>query len=203
MTSGEANAQLLAFFKALANESRLRLLGFLAQHERNVQELAEAIGVSEPTASHHLAMLRELGLVSRRTDGNTHWYSFVPTALPAMASQILSVEGVARLAGPAGPRGSNESIVKNFIGADGKLTNLPAQRKKRYAVLSWLVRKLQEDRRYSEKEINEAIQRYHWDSATIRREFIGYGMMAREKGVYWRLSDFDWLSPDGKEPVSY
>lgn len=203
MTSGEANAQLLAFFKALANESRLRLLGFLAQHERNVQELAEAIGVSEPTASHHLAMLRELGLVSRRTDGNTHWYSFVPTALPAMASQILSVEGVARLAGPAGPRGSNESIVKNFIGADGKLTNLPAQRKKRYAVLSWLVRKFDEDRRYSEKEINETIQRYHWDSATIRREFIGYGMMAREKGVYWRLSDFDWLSPDGKEPISY
>ena len=199
----DQNARLLAFFKALANESRLRLLGFLAQREHSVQELAEAIGVTEPTASHHLAMLRELGLVSRRTEGNTHWYAFVPTALPAMASQILSAEGVAKLAGPAGPRGSAESIVENFLGADGKLTNLPAQRKKRYAVLSWLVRKFDEDRRYTEKEINEGLQKYHWDSATIRREFIGYGMMAREKGVYWRLSDFDWLSADGKEPVSY
>lgn len=201
--SSRSNEQLLAFFKALANESRLRLLGFLAQQEHSVQELADAIGVSEPTASHHLAMLRDLGLVSRRTEGNTHWYSFVPTALPAMASQILSVEGVARLAGPAGPRGSAEAIVQNFIGADGKLTHIPAQRKKRYAVLAWLVRKFEEDRRYSEKEVNEIIQRYHWDSATLRREFIGYGMMAREKGVYWRLSDFDWLSADGKEPVSY
>ena len=199
----DQNAKLLAFFKALANESRLRLLGFLAQREHSVQELADAIGVSEPTTSHHLAILRELGLVQRRTEGTTHWYSFVATALPAMASQILSVEGVARLAGPAGPRGSAEAIVENFLGADGKLTNIPAQRKKRYAVLAWLVRKFEEDRRYSEKEVNELLQRYHWDSATIRREFIGYGMMAREKGVYWRLSDFDWLSADGKEPVSY
>ncbi len=197
------NTKLLAFFKALANESRLRLLGFLAQREHSVQELAEAVGVSEPTASHHLAILRDLGLVSRRTEGNTHWYSFVATALPSMAAQILSVEGVAKLAGPAGPRGSQEAIVQNFIGADGKLTHIPAQRKKRYAVLAWLVRKFDEDRRYTEKEINEGLQRYHWDSATLRREFIGYGMMAREKGAYWRLSDFDWLSPDGKEPVSY
>lgn len=200
---GATNERLLAFFKALANESRLRLLGFLAQREHSVQELAEAIGVSEPTASHHLAMLRDLGLVSRRTEGNTHWYSFVPTVLPAMATQILSVESVAKLAGPAGPRGSSEAILKNFLGADGKLTHLPAQRKKRYAVLAWLVRKFDEDRRYTEKEINEGLQKYHWDSATIRREFIGYGMMAREKGAYWRLSDFDWLTADGKEPVTY
>ncbi|MFT3808645.1 MAG: metalloregulator ArsR/SmtB family transcription factor [Micropepsaceae bacterium] len=199
----DQNARLLAFFKALANESRLRLLGFLAQREHSVQELAEAIGVSEPTASHHLAILRDLGLVSRRTEGNTHWYSFVATALPSMAAQILSVDGVAKLAGAAGPRGSAEAIVENFLGADGKLTHIPAQRKKRYAVLAWLVRKFDEDCRYTEKEINEGLQKYHWDSATIRREFIGYGMMAREKGVYWRLSDFDWLSPDGKEPVSY
>ena len=199
----EQNARLLAFFKALANESRLRLLGFLAQREHSVQELAEAIGVTEPTTSHHLSMLRDLGLVNRRTEGTTHWYSFVPTALPAMAAQILSAEGVAKLAGPAGPCGSAEAIVENFLGADGKLTHIPAQRKKRYAVLAWLVRKFEENRRYTEKEINEAIQKYHWDSATIRREFIGYGMMAREKGAYWRLSDFDWLSADGKEPVSY
>jgi hypothetical protein len=199
----ETTSRLLSFFKALANESRLRLLGLVAQREHSVQELAAAVGVTEPTASHHLAMLRDLGLVSRRADGNTHWYSFVPDSLTGMAKQVLSVEGVAGLAGPARPRGSQDSVVANFLGEDGKLTHIPAQRKKRYAVLSWLVRKFEEDRKYTEKEINEVIQRYHWDSATLRREFIGYHMMEREKGIYWRVSDFDWRSVDGSLPVSY
>ncbi len=203
MTSEDANARLLAFFKALANESRLKLLGLVAQREHSVQELAGAAGITEPTASHHLAILRELGLVKRRTDGNTHWYGFVPTALPAMAAQILSVEGVAKLAGPARPRGSAESVIANFLDADGKLTHIPAQRKKRYAVLAWLVRKFEEGRSYSEAEVNELLQQYHWDSATLRREFIGYRMMEREKGVYRRISDFDWRSVDGSDPVSY
>ena len=196
-------ARLLAFFKALAHESRLRLLGLVAQREHSVQELAAAIGVSEPTASHHLAMLRELGLVQRRTEGNTHWYRFAPEALAAMAKSILSVGDVAKLAVAATPKGSSEAVVANYLGPDGKLTHIPAQRKKRYAVLAWLVRKFEEGRRYTEKEVNALLQTYHWDSATLRREFIGYGMMAREKGVYWRLSDFDWLSADGSEPRTY
>jgi predicted transcriptional regulator len=193
---------LLKFFKAMAHESRLKLLGLVAQREHSVQELATAVGISEPTASHHLAMLRELGLVSRRTDGNTHWYSYVSDALTKLARQVLSREGVAKLAAtPA--RNSPEAIIANYLGEDGKLTHIPAQRKKRYAVLAWLVRKFDEDRRYAEREVNELLQRYHWDSATLRREFIGYRMMEREKGIYRRMSDFDWRSIDGSEPVSY
>jgi predicted transcriptional regulator len=44
---------LLDFFKALADESRLKLLGFLGEGERNVSQLAELMGLSEPTISHH------------------------------------------------------------------------------------------------------------------------------------------------------
>jgi biotin operon repressor len=199
----DMTTQLLAFFKALAHESRLRLLGLVAQREHSVQELAGALGITEPTASHHLAMLRELGVVSRRTDGNTHWYAFVPDALSALAKQILSVEGVAKLAGPAKPRGSAEAVIANFLDAEGKLTQIPAQRKKRYAVLAWLVRQLEEDRRYTEAEINAFLKRFHWDSATLRREFIMNRMMQREAGIYWRLSDFDWLPADGSIPATY
>lgn len=198
----ERNARLLAFFKALAHESRLKLLGLVAQREHSVQELAAGVGVTEPTASHHLAILRDLGLVRRRTDGNTHWYSFVPDALTAMAAQILSVENVASLAGPARPRASAASTVENFIGSDGKLTQIPAQRKKRYAVLTWLVRKFEPGHSYTEAEVNTLLQQFHWDSATLRREFIGYRMMARERGIYRRLPDTDWRSVDGGDPVS-
>lgn len=199
----ETTARLLAFFKALAHESRLKLLGLVAQREHSVQELAVAVGITEPTASHHLAMLRELGLVSRRTDGNTHWYAFVPDALAAMAKQVMTTESVAKLAGPSRPRETSDAVVANYLDAEGKLKGIPAQRKKRYAVLAWLVRQFEDNRRYSEKEVNEILQKRHWDSATLRREFIMYRMMQREGGIYWRLSDFDWRSPDGSEPQFY
>ena len=61
----EADVQvLLAFFKAMANESRLRIVGLLAERERNVQELAQLLGLKEPTVSHHLAVLKQLGVVT-------------------------------------------------------------------------------------------------------------------------------------------
>ncbi|MCE9523689.1 MAG: metalloregulator ArsR/SmtB family transcription factor, partial [Alphaproteobacteria bacterium] len=63
---------LLNFFKALAHESRLRLIGFVAEREHSVQELATRMALKEPTVSHHLALLREVGLVSLRQDGTTH-----------------------------------------------------------------------------------------------------------------------------------
>lgn len=198
------NLDLLSVFKALANESRLRLLGLVAQREHSVQELAAAVAISEPTASHHLAMLRETGLVARRVAGTTHWYSFVPDALTRLSKRFLTREAMAKLASvPVPSRGSAEATLANYLNPDGTLKRIPSSRKKRYAVLAWLVRKFEEDRRYSEREVNELLQRHHWDSATLRREFIGYHMMEREKGVYWRTSDMDWRSADGAEPVVY
>lgn len=40
---------LLQFFKALANESRLKLVGAIAQQERSVEELASILDLKEPT----------------------------------------------------------------------------------------------------------------------------------------------------------
>ena len=47
---------------------------------------------------------------------------------------------LAKLAVAATPKGSSEAVVANYLGPDGKLTHIPAQRKKRYAVLAWLER---------------------------------------------------------------
>ncbi len=193
---------LVPFFKALAHESRLRMLGLVAQREHSVQQLAAAVNISEPTASHHLAILRAVGLVAMRADGTTHWYGFVPDTLQKLAKNVFTQDSIQKLA-TIPRRDSPEAILKNYLDAQGKLTQIPATRKKRYAVLVWLVRQLEEDRRYTEKEINAFLQRFHWDSATLRREFIINRMMARENGVYWRLSDFDWLTADGSEPKVY
>src|SRR6516164_9807347 len=93
-------AALLAFFKAMANESRLRIVGLLAERERSVQELAELLDLKEPTVSHHLAVLKELGLVTARAEGVTHWHALMPEALTEFSRSFFEDGAVAAAAAP-------------------------------------------------------------------------------------------------------
>ena len=68
------------------------------------------------------------------------------------------------------------------------MKSIPAQRKKLEAVLRYVVKAFKVGKRYSEKQVNEILARYHEDTATLRRELVGYGLMKREGGggEYWR-----------------
>ena len=183
---------LLNFFKALAHESRLRLLGFVAEREHSVQELAARSALKEPTVSHHLAMLRDVGLVTLRQDGTTHWYMLEPKTLSRMARALLAPGQLAALTGIETQPTNDEKIVRNYLTPDGRLKDFPASRKKRRVILVWLVRKFDEGRDYSETQVNELIERRHHDRETFRRELVGYRMLARKGGVYWRLPETEW-----------
>ena len=56
--------------KVLADENRLRMIGYLSNQEHNVGELADLLGLTEPTISHHLTRLRDaiLDLNTRITE---------------------------------------------------------------------------------------------------------------------------------------
>ena len=182
-------APLLEFFKAMAHESRLKLVGLLAQRERSVQELAELTGLKEPTVSHHLAVLEALGLVTVRAEGTTRWRSLDVAALERLSRAVL--EPPADLA-PKPAQSWEEKVLANFVGADGRLKVVPASRRKRAVVLAWLARMFEEGRRYAEAEVNATLQDRWWDAATLRRELIGAEMMARADGVYCRLPQAGW-----------
>jgi hypothetical protein len=83
-------------------------------------------------------------------------------------------------------------ILANFLEGE-RLKVIPASRKKRWTVLRWLAQKFELDRNYSEAAVNEIIEHHHWDSATLRREMIGYRMLARAKGLYRRRPETEWL----------
>lgn len=189
----EADVQtLLSFFKAMANESRLRIVGLLAERERSVQELAELLDLKEPTVSHHLAVLKGIGLVTVRAEGVTHWHALKPEGLTDISRGLFVDQAVAALAGPK--PNWEDKVMAAFVRPDGTLTAMPASRRKRWVILAWLTRQFEEDRRYPEPEVNSIIQQRHWDSATLRREMIGYHMMAREDGIYWRLPQAEWVA---------
>lgn len=183
-------ATLLSFFKAMANESRLRIVGLLAERERSGQELAELLDLKEPTISHHLAVLKGIGLVTSRADGVTHWHALKLEALHDFNRGLFDKGEVATM--PAKGEPWDAKVLSAFVAPDGTLTQIPASRRKRRIVLQWLVEQFEQDRRYKESEVNALIQKRHWDCATLRRELIGYRMMARQDNVYWRLPEADW-----------
>ncbi len=182
---------LLAFFKALADESRLKIIGLLAGREHSVQDLAEALDLKEPTVSHHLRVLKDQGLVTARAEGNLRWHALDIAALEQLSRRVLEAKDPGATEAAAGPTG-DDRVLKAFVDADGKLKLIPAARKKRGAVLRWLMNDFADDRRYAESEVNAITQARHSDCATLRREMIGHNMLAREAGVYRRLPREGW-----------
>jgi biotin operon repressor len=178
---------LLHFFKVLADESRLKLLGILATREYSVEELAALLQLKAPTISHHLARLRELGLIQMRSEGNTHFYRLDAENLRATSRGLLSSEKMAEivpledLAVDAWER----KVLRDFF--DGpRLKEIPASRKKRVVVLRWLAQLFEPGIRYSEAQVNEIIKRHHPDASALRREMVGEHLLQREQGIYWR-----------------
>ena len=79
-----------------------------------------------------------------------------------------------------------DRTLENFVDAAGRLASIPVQRKKRLAVLKWLVEDFQPGRRYEEAEVNRIIGRRHPDFAALRRYLVDEELMQRRSGVYWR-----------------
>ncbi len=188
--SQEEIQSLLQFFKVLADENRLKLLGILANGEHSVEELSAFLHLRPPTVSHHLAKLKEFELVAIRLDGNTHYYRLNAEALRQTNNLLLTPEKMASLVDDIEGDAWERKVLRDFF--DGtQLKEIPASRKKRTVILKWLAKQFEYDTRYTEAEVNEILKRHHPDSASLRRELTSEkeGLMQREDNLYWRLQD--------------
>lgn len=186
---------LVSFFKALADASRLRILGLVAHEERSVDELAALLDLKAPTVSHHLKRLSALSLVSKRTDGNSHLYRLNEDALHLLNKEVLRTELVNQATADAPADRFDHKVLSSFI-VDGKLTVIPAQRKKRDVILRYLVERFEHEREYTEVEVNAIIKQLHPDAATLRRELVGASLMTRAASVYRRVASSAAASTD-------
>jgi hypothetical protein len=179
-------AVLVRFLKALADETRLRMLGLLATRERSVEELAALLNLKAPTVSHHLAKLKDLRLVEMRTEGNTHIYLLNAETLRALNRDLFTPERMASLAADTSEDAWERKVLRDFFEGE-RLKEIPASRKKRSVILRWLARRFEPGRTYREAEVKEILQRYHEDDASLRREMIGEKLLRREGATYWRV----------------
>jgi DNA-binding MarR family transcriptional regulator len=187
------NPQLLEALRALADASRLRLVGLLSARPMAVEELAAATGLSAGTIVHHLKRLEAAGLVDATPRRPYVEYSLRVDRLQEVAKQLAGLDRVeeagAELPGPEGESlpAYDAKVLRAFL-RDGRLVSIPAQERKRQAILRYLMaRCFGEDRAYSEREVNDRLGRYHQDVAALRRYLVGAGLMTRAGGEYRRV----------------
>lgn len=178
--------RLLAIFKALADPNRLKIIGLLASRPYAVEQLASLLKLSPSTISHHLAKLAEAGLVSARAESYYNVYSLERPVLEEAARSLLSKDALPNFASEVDTDAFDRKIWNNFTQPNGRLKAIPVQRKKREAILRELVKDFEYGRRYPEAEVVKILRKYHDDTATLRREMIGYHLLERQSGVYWR-----------------
>lgn len=180
--------EMLSFFKAMADANRLKILGLLAQENLTVEQLSEMLNLRPSTVSHHLSKLSEVGLVSAKSSSYYNIYQLENNELEAMAKKLLSENTLPTMASDIDLDAYDQKVVSDYLLPDGQLKTIPSQRKKLEAILRYIVKEFQPGERYAEQEVNKVLLKYHQDTATLRRELIGAGLLDRSSGgrEYWR-----------------
>jgi DNA-binding transcriptional ArsR family regulator len=122
------NPELVAMFKALADSSRLKIVGLLAQQPYSVEQLAALLNLKPSTVSHHLARLSEVGLVSARAESYCTIYSLDKTALEETTRRIFSREEMSEGAADIDLDVGDCNVLADFTRPDGNLKTIPAQK---------------------------------------------------------------------------
>jgi DNA-binding MarR family transcriptional regulator len=183
--STEEMKSLVLIGRALADPTRIRILGLLAERSMYGQELAKVLDVTPPTVSHHMEPLVNAGLVHVRKENNYHYYELDRSGLEQLDESIQHLARMFLTSKPLPPKSDEKArVVASFI-KDGRLVSIPAQYKKRRYVMGELARSFEWGRLYDEKEVNAILKTFHDDVASLRREFIDQRIMMRESGRYW------------------
>lgn len=191
MNEQEKIPELLDFFRALADENRLKIVGFLSQKPSSVTDLAQALGLSVSTTSNHLSSLAYAGLVKARPEGHYFIYSLQMETIKTMAKHLLQEENLPKLSEGQSKDGFERKVLNSFLDREGRIKAFPAQEKKFLVLLRYVLKSFEKEKRYTEKEVNEVLLHFNADTASIRRAFIEYKLMAREGGggAYWRIDE--------------
>lgn len=169
----------LRLLQALADPTRLRLVATLLEQPACCEELAERLGLTAPTITHHLGKLDQAGLLNRRRE---QYYTVCETRPGPLQKTLRElVDTAAATSGSEQARldQARRRILDAFF-ERGRLRQLPAQRKKRLVVLAALAADFETGRQYEEAEVNALITERFADYCTVRRELVDERLLARD-----------------------
>jgi len=169
---------------------RLAILGAAAAGPVDLDVIAAALGVPVRRVAREAAGLEAAGLLD---EGRlvTERLREIAKALPQQPdASALALEG---------EWNEDEAKLLATFFSGNRLTAIPEKRSKRLVILERLAQEFEPGVRYDEREVNFTLQLFHADFAALRRYLVDEGLMARERGVYWRTGgrfEVDPLSAD-------
>jgi hypothetical protein len=176
----------VSFYKTLGDSTRLKMIYILSSGRLHVGAIADKLGLTPPTISHHLSKLKDINLVYSRRDKNTMYYYLNEKVMKhhVQVLQNFTQWREEEISMRNDREKEKRKVLNNFFTCEGKLKSIPAQRKKKLFVFEHMIEGLKPGVKYEEKEMNDYIKKFHDDFATIRREFIINQYMYREAGIY-------------------
>jgi biotin operon repressor len=179
MTDKEA----IAFFKCLADKSRLSILKSLMVEDMYVERLAERLELTSATVSFHLKKLEDAGAVKSYKDQYYTMYSINKELFEVNIIDVLSEKTSESELQKERDDAYRKKVIDAFF-EYGKLKAIPSQRKKEKIVLEEIGKAFKKGKKYTEKEVNLIIADFHDDFCTIRRDMVAEGILERKDGVY-------------------
>lgn len=178
-----AQPEVLDFVKAMASAERLRMIGALVRGRATQTEIADQLHVPVRDVFQHLSFLAHAGIV-REVDGV---YELDEKAVESLARGQLKDSRPQYKEQPENVR----KVLKAYLNADGTLKEFPLETKRLLILLNFIVDVFAFDANYTEKEVNTILRRFHVDVASLRRDLVDHGLMAREGdgSKYWRVKD--------------
>ncbi len=82
---------LAQLFKGLGDETRMRIVALLSHGELCVRQIMDALGLTQPTVSRHLSVLRHAGVVETRRNGAWVYYRLCKQEDPARQAQLVAL----------------------------------------------------------------------------------------------------------------
>lgn len=86
----DVSSEPITFARALADETRQEIMQLCCCEWLSVKEIVDALRVTQPTVSHHLAVLREAGLVSARPQGRQTFYRLNQDRVAFCCGQMMA-----------------------------------------------------------------------------------------------------------------
>ena len=176
----------LSFFKALANDNRLKMLGLLAQQEYTGEEIATILSIQPATVSHHLARLAEIGLVSARAEGYYSVYALSVERLQTLSNEHLSTAAIIRLTNDLDLQAYENQVLHEYIRPNNQLQKIPHQINRRKIILAHIVRGFKPGVRYSERQVDRILGKIYDDPTALRVELLDQKFLTRDEDGYWR-----------------
>jgi len=178
--------------RALGDETRLRIVGLLARRPHYGEELAESLGLTPATISHHVKMLRTAGLVDAHREPPYVLLHLVEGAIEALTEGLLQPDlaGVLRL---PPEEDLSARLLRRHLDDEGRVTAIPSSRRARAALLRWVASHLKSDRIYPERELRMILLKLGDNPDRLRDALLEQGWLHHSGHVYRRVEEVDAL----------